>query len=127
MLFVVRGVGGTVDSEFALRSEGIPLSRARAPPPTPWPDRRPESLRSPCCGLAIYKSNKGCSSDERREKRNVGLTWRNLARLSSIAHADSSMTRGQETTSRQSLDYSQVSPIASRYLVLTVCPLSGQI
>ncbi|GFN92843.1 hypothetical protein PoB_001934900 [Plakobranchus ocellatus] len=32
------------------------LSRVRALPPAPWPDRRPESLRSPCCGLARYKN-----------------------------------------------------------------------
>ncbi|GFO49839.1 hypothetical protein PoB_007634400 [Plakobranchus ocellatus] len=49
------GVGGTVASESALRSAGTILSRVRAPPPAPWPDGGPESLRSPCCGLAIYK------------------------------------------------------------------------
>ncbi|GFO47741.1 hypothetical protein PoB_007424600 [Plakobranchus ocellatus] len=50
------GVGGTVASESALRSAGTLLSRVRAPPPAPWPDGGPESLRSPCCGLAIYKT-----------------------------------------------------------------------
>ncbi|GFN78836.1 hypothetical protein PoB_000534200 [Plakobranchus ocellatus] len=45
-------VGGTVDSESALRSAGTLLSRVRAMPPAPWPDGGPESLRSPCCGLA---------------------------------------------------------------------------
>ncbi|GFN89764.1 hypothetical protein PoB_001627000 [Plakobranchus ocellatus] len=49
------GLGGTVASESALRSAGTFLSRVRAPPPAPWPDGGPESLRSPCCGLAIYK------------------------------------------------------------------------
>ncbi|GFO30843.1 hypothetical protein PoB_005734800 [Plakobranchus ocellatus] len=47
----IGGVGGTVAS---LRSAGTLLSRVRASPPSPWPDRGPESLRSPCCGLAIY-------------------------------------------------------------------------
>ncbi|GFO46570.1 hypothetical protein PoB_007307500 [Plakobranchus ocellatus] len=50
------GVGGTVASESALRSAGTLLSRVRAPPTAPWPDGGPESLRSPCCGLAIYKN-----------------------------------------------------------------------
>ncbi|GFO39692.1 hypothetical protein PoB_006619700 [Plakobranchus ocellatus] len=49
------GIGGTVASESALRSAGTFLSRVRAQPPAPWPDGGPESLRSPCCGLAIYK------------------------------------------------------------------------
>ncbi|GFO49796.1 hypothetical protein PoB_007630100 [Plakobranchus ocellatus] len=59
------GVGGTVASESALRSAGTLLSRVRAPPPAPWPDGGPESLRSPCCGLAIYKTqtNSGVRSD----------------------------------------------------------------
>ncbi|GFO32776.1 hypothetical protein PoB_005928100 [Plakobranchus ocellatus] len=43
-----RGVGGTVASESALRHPGVPLSRVRAPPPAPWPDGGPESLRTPC-------------------------------------------------------------------------------
>ncbi|GFO25139.1 hypothetical protein PoB_005164400 [Plakobranchus ocellatus] len=34
---VVGGVGGTVDSESALRSAGILLSRVLAQPPTPGP------------------------------------------------------------------------------------------
>ncbi|GFO45912.1 hypothetical protein PoB_007241700 [Plakobranchus ocellatus] len=29
-----------------------------SPLPAPWPDGGPESLRSPCCGLAIYKKLK---------------------------------------------------------------------
>ncbi|GFO27334.1 hypothetical protein PoB_005383900 [Plakobranchus ocellatus] len=49
------GAGGKAASESAPRSAGILLSRARAPPPAPpWPDGGSESLRSPCCGLAIY-------------------------------------------------------------------------
>ncbi|GFO32241.1 hypothetical protein PoB_005874600 [Plakobranchus ocellatus] len=40
----------------ALRSSGTLLSRVRAPPPATWPDRGPEILRSPCCGMAIYKT-----------------------------------------------------------------------
>ncbi|GFO28535.1 hypothetical protein PoB_005504000 [Plakobranchus ocellatus] len=50
------GVGGSVASDFALRSAGTLLSRVRAPPLAPWPDGEPESLRSPCCGLAIHKN-----------------------------------------------------------------------
>ncbi|GFN83493.1 hypothetical protein PoB_000999900 [Plakobranchus ocellatus] len=50
------GVGGTVASESALRSAGALLSRVRALPSAPWPDGGPESLRSPCCGLATYKN-----------------------------------------------------------------------
>ncbi|GFO28583.1 hypothetical protein PoB_005508800, partial [Plakobranchus ocellatus] len=53
----IGGVGGTVASESALRSAGTLLSRVRAPPTAPWPDGGPESLRSPCCGLAIYKNS----------------------------------------------------------------------
>ncbi|GFN99367.1 hypothetical protein PoB_002587300 [Plakobranchus ocellatus] len=48
-----RGVGGSVAIESALRSAGTHLSWVRAPPPAPWPDGGPESLRSPCCELAI--------------------------------------------------------------------------
>ncbi|GFN77709.1 hypothetical protein PoB_000421500 [Plakobranchus ocellatus] len=51
------GVGSTVACESALRSAGTLLSRVRAPLPAPWPDGGPESLRSPCCGLAIYKNS----------------------------------------------------------------------
>ncbi|GFO32505.1 hypothetical protein PoB_005901000 [Plakobranchus ocellatus] len=56
------GVGGTVPSESALISQGTLLSWVRASPPAPWPDGGPESLRSPCCGLAIYEnqSSKMC-------------------------------------------------------------------
>ncbi|GFO33643.1 hypothetical protein PoB_006014800 [Plakobranchus ocellatus] len=49
-------VGSTVACESALRSAGTLLSRVRAPLPAPWPDGGPESLRSPCCGLVIYKN-----------------------------------------------------------------------
>ncbi|GFN77817.1 hypothetical protein PoB_000432300 [Plakobranchus ocellatus] len=45
-----------VDSESALRSTGTLLSRIRVPPPAPWPDGEPESLRILFCGLAVYKS-----------------------------------------------------------------------
>ncbi|GFO18114.1 hypothetical protein PoB_004461900 [Plakobranchus ocellatus] len=41
---------------ISVRSAGTLLSRIRAPPPAPWPDGGPESLRSPCCVLAIYKN-----------------------------------------------------------------------
>ncbi|GFN83696.1 prolyl 4-hydroxylase subunit alpha-1-like protein [Plakobranchus ocellatus] len=65
---VLLGVGGTVASESTLRSAGTLLSRVRAPPPAPWLDGGPESLRSPCCGLAIYKNQTstvlwGCTKD----------------------------------------------------------------
>ncbi|GFO18636.1 hypothetical protein PoB_004514100 [Plakobranchus ocellatus] len=43
------GVGGTVASDYALRSAVTLLSRARTPSATPWPDGGPLSLRSPCC------------------------------------------------------------------------------
>ncbi|GFO25237.1 hypothetical protein PoB_005174200 [Plakobranchus ocellatus] len=52
------GVGSTVACESALRSAVTLLSRVRAPLPAPWPDGGPENLRSPCCGLAIYKKLK---------------------------------------------------------------------
>ncbi|GFO07759.1 dual specificity protein phosphatase [Plakobranchus ocellatus] len=50
-------VGSTVASESALKSAGTFLSLVRAPPPAPWPDGGLESLRSPSCGLAIYKTH----------------------------------------------------------------------
>ncbi|GFN75739.1 hypothetical protein PoB_000224500 [Plakobranchus ocellatus] len=37
------GFGGTMDSESHLKSAGTLLSRVRAPPPAPWPDRAPET------------------------------------------------------------------------------------
>ncbi|GFN83944.1 hypothetical protein PoB_001045000 [Plakobranchus ocellatus] len=37
----VRGVGGTLACESALRSAGTPLSRVRAPPSAPRPDGGP--------------------------------------------------------------------------------------
>ncbi|GFO25499.1 hypothetical protein PoB_005200400 [Plakobranchus ocellatus] len=52
------GVGSTVACEFVLRSAGTLLSRVRAPLPASSPDGGPESLRSPCYGLAIYKKLK---------------------------------------------------------------------
>ncbi|GFO06977.1 G-protein coupled receptor grl101 [Plakobranchus ocellatus] len=51
---ILRGVGGTLARESVLRSVGILLLRVQAPPSVPWPDEGPESLRSPCCGLAIF-------------------------------------------------------------------------
>ncbi|GFN98214.1 histone-lysine N-methyltransferase SETMAR [Plakobranchus ocellatus] len=53
-----RGVGSTVACESALRSAATLLSRVRAPLLAPWPDGGPESVRSSCCGLAIYKKLK---------------------------------------------------------------------
>ncbi|GFO12857.1 hypothetical protein PoB_003936200 [Plakobranchus ocellatus] len=50
------GVGGTVAGESALRSAGTLLSWFRAPPMAPWPDEKPESLRSPFCGLVVHKN-----------------------------------------------------------------------
>ncbi|GFO17045.1 hypothetical protein PoB_004355000 [Plakobranchus ocellatus] len=52
------GVSGIVAIESALISAGICLSWFRAPPPAPRPDEGPESLRPPCCGLAIHKKTK---------------------------------------------------------------------
>ncbi|GFO48996.1 hypothetical protein PoB_007550100 [Plakobranchus ocellatus] len=40
----------------ARRSAGILPSWVRAPPPAPWTDGGPKSLRSPCCGLAIHNN-----------------------------------------------------------------------
>ncbi|GFO45536.1 hypothetical protein PoB_007204100 [Plakobranchus ocellatus] len=57
------GVGGTVSSESALRSAVILLLRVRAPPPAPWPDGGPESLRSPFCRLAVYKNQPSSNSN----------------------------------------------------------------
>ncbi|GFO08015.1 hypothetical protein PoB_003452000 [Plakobranchus ocellatus] len=53
---VLWGIGGSVDSESALRSAGTLQSRVQAPPPVPWPDGGPESLRSPCCEQAMCKN-----------------------------------------------------------------------
>ncbi|GFO19792.1 hypothetical protein PoB_004629700 [Plakobranchus ocellatus] len=36
--------------------EGPFCLEVQAPLAAPWPDRGPESLRSPCCGLAICKA-----------------------------------------------------------------------
>ncbi|GFO22754.1 hypothetical protein PoB_004925900 [Plakobranchus ocellatus] len=52
----LRGVGGTVDSEAALRYAGSPLSRVRAHHLRLCLTKGPESLRSPCCGVAMYKN-----------------------------------------------------------------------
>ncbi|GFN87753.1 hypothetical protein PoB_001425900 [Plakobranchus ocellatus] len=61
-LFSVNwGVDGTVASESALGSAGTILWRVRAPLAAPWPDGGPESLRSPCSGLAIYKNETNLS------------------------------------------------------------------
>ncbi|GFO31566.1 hypothetical protein PoB_005807100 [Plakobranchus ocellatus] len=51
---ILGGVGGTVDSESTLRSAGTLLLGARTQPLVSWPDERPESLRSPCCGQTMY-------------------------------------------------------------------------
>ncbi|GFO01392.1 hypothetical protein PoB_002789700 [Plakobranchus ocellatus] len=51
-------VGGTVACESVLRSARTLLLRVRAPPSAPRPDEGPKSLRSPCCGLAMYKTPK---------------------------------------------------------------------
>ncbi|GFO16810.1 hypothetical protein PoB_004331500 [Plakobranchus ocellatus] len=41
-----------------MRSPGTLLPRVRSPPPIPLLDRGPESLRSSCCGQAIYPNTK---------------------------------------------------------------------
>ncbi|GFO15829.1 hypothetical protein PoB_004233400 [Plakobranchus ocellatus] len=48
-----REVVGIVNTQPVLRFAGTLLWQVRAPPPAPWPGGGPESLRSPCCGLAI--------------------------------------------------------------------------
>ncbi|GFO11355.1 hypothetical protein PoB_003786000, partial [Plakobranchus ocellatus] len=59
---LIGGVGGTVDSELAERSAVTLLLRVRAPLLAPWSELWPESLRSQCCGLAVYiKSNPSLS------------------------------------------------------------------
>ncbi|GFN87584.1 hypothetical protein PoB_001409000 [Plakobranchus ocellatus] len=58
----LRGLGGTVDSESALKFAGT-LSRVRALALSSLPEGQPESLRSSCCGLPIHKkANQTCSS-----------------------------------------------------------------
>ncbi|GFN86248.1 hypothetical protein PoB_001275400 [Plakobranchus ocellatus] len=54
----MRNIGGRAASESTLRSARTLLSRVRAPPSVPRPDRVPESLKSLCSGLAIYKKIK---------------------------------------------------------------------
>ncbi|GFO32350.1 hypothetical protein PoB_005885500 [Plakobranchus ocellatus] len=55
-LTLIVGVDGTVASESALRSAGILLWRVPALPPALRPDGGPQTLRSLCCGLAIYEN-----------------------------------------------------------------------
>ncbi|GFO28333.1 hypothetical protein PoB_005483800 [Plakobranchus ocellatus] len=50
------GIGGTLDTEAGPISAKILLWRVRAPPLAPWPDVWPESLRSPCGGLAKHRN-----------------------------------------------------------------------
>ncbi|GFN89731.1 hypothetical protein PoB_001623700 [Plakobranchus ocellatus] len=47
-----HNVCGAEASESALTSAEDHLCWVQAPPPAPWPDRGPESLRLPSCGLA---------------------------------------------------------------------------
>ncbi|GFN90129.1 hypothetical protein PoB_001663500 [Plakobranchus ocellatus] len=49
-------VGGTANSEPALRSAGTVLSRIQALSPAPWLNGELESLRSPCCKQAIHNN-----------------------------------------------------------------------
>ncbi|GFN98360.1 hypothetical protein PoB_002486600 [Plakobranchus ocellatus] len=59
-----ENIGRTVANESTLRSAGSLMSRVRALPPALWPDGGPESLRSPCCGLAISETKLFQSSTE---------------------------------------------------------------
>ncbi|GFO26705.1 hypothetical protein PoB_005321000 [Plakobranchus ocellatus] len=52
----------TVAYESSLRSAGTLLSRVRALPSAPRPDGGPNSLRSPCCGLATLNAEIQASS-----------------------------------------------------------------
>ncbi|GFO02153.1 hypothetical protein PoB_002865800 [Plakobranchus ocellatus] len=52
-----RGVGGTVDSEPALKPAGTLSSQIRALIPPHWPDGGPESLGPLCCGQIIKALN----------------------------------------------------------------------
>ncbi|GFN96650.1 hypothetical protein PoB_002315600 [Plakobranchus ocellatus] len=49
--------------QYSLKSAGSLLSRVRAPPPAPWPDGRPESLRSPCCEDWLYTNTKSINNN----------------------------------------------------------------
>ncbi|GFN91234.1 hypothetical protein PoB_001774000 [Plakobranchus ocellatus] len=43
-------------SDFSLRPAGTRLPQVRVPPLAPRPDGGPEILRSPYCGIAMYKN-----------------------------------------------------------------------
>ncbi|GFO48802.1 hypothetical protein PoB_007530700 [Plakobranchus ocellatus] len=64
-----RGVGGTVDSEPALRSAGTLLSNVRVPPPASWRDGKPKSRRSLFCGQAIMSKKRNLFSAVRKSLR----------------------------------------------------------
>ncbi|GFO17128.1 hypothetical protein PoB_004363300 [Plakobranchus ocellatus] len=53
----MQGFDKTVDSDLGLRSTGILLLQVQTLSPTPWPGGRSQSLRSSCCGLAMYKNS----------------------------------------------------------------------
>ncbi|GFN89376.1 hypothetical protein PoB_001588200 [Plakobranchus ocellatus] len=84
---MVRGVGGTVHGEPALRSAGILLSRARVPSPAPWPHGDPENLRPPCSDnlrelRKKRKSNKSNEPETRRHYLRPAYTAHNKRILS---------------------------------------------
>ncbi|GFO15405.1 hypothetical protein PoB_004191000 [Plakobranchus ocellatus] len=70
-LQTLGGVESSVVSESALRSAATLLSRVRAPPPASGPGGGSKSLRSPCCGLAIYKTFKHCHTKAVKTNKNL--------------------------------------------------------
>ncbi|GFN77045.1 rho-associated protein kinase [Plakobranchus ocellatus] len=52
----IGNLGWLMFSKPTLRSTGTPLTWIRAPPPAPWPEEGPQSLRSPC-GWGVNKTN----------------------------------------------------------------------
>ncbi|GFO38818.1 hypothetical protein PoB_006532300 [Plakobranchus ocellatus] len=99
------GVGSTVACESALRSAGTLLSRVRAPLPAPWPDGGPESLRSPCCGLAIYKKTQTLSIQFWKAVKKCRLieTQVNLCNLLSTVYSELTETLFISTTENTSI------------------------
>ncbi|GFN74586.1 hypothetical protein PoB_000109200 [Plakobranchus ocellatus] len=88
IIIIIRGVGGSVVSESALRSAGTLLSRVRAPPRAPWPDGGPESLRSPCYGLAIYKNQLSSSSSAAAAAAAAAVERKTLTTVPAIKEYD---------------------------------------
>ncbi|GFN94084.1 hypothetical protein PoB_002059000 [Plakobranchus ocellatus] len=67
------GKGSSPNIHESCMAEHVELKRSvlwiRGPLPAPWPDGGPESLRSPCCGLAIYKKTQNSNWIRGQPKR----------------------------------------------------------